>query len=55
MTWAEWKEAFLLISLIALGAGLFGILIWRIAKHDEQDRRDREEGEVTSKFTGQMH
>lgn len=55
MTWAEWKEAFLLLGLIAAGVAAFGILIWRIAKHDEQERREREEGSTTSKYSGSAH
>lgn len=56
MTWAEWKQAFEIIALIAAGVAVFGIVIWRIAKHDEEERRTREEGESTdSKFSGSAH
>lgn len=58
MLWNQWLQAFGVLLLIFTVAMVFGLIIWRLAKKDEEDRRLREEGpnhQGTSRYSGTMH
>jgi hypothetical protein len=58
MLWSNWLQAIGILSAIFFGALIFGLVIWRISKGDEENRRLREEGPnhpQASKYVGRAH
>jgi hypothetical protein len=60
MTFQQWLTGTITCTVIFLAIGCFLLVLWRLSKRDEEDRRLREEGpnyeqSETSKFVGKCH